>query len=627
MSEETKSAVSKDRSEVLKLPYLVLSVTMLITLGATYFFYQISLSKDLARFNGEVVKTKTVLENKINTYISILKAGRGFIQSSETIDKKRFAAFVRNLDLEKNYPGLKAIGFVERVPVEARETFQKKMRFEGFEKFNIFPDPLNSEKRESFVVTYFEPVDEDNQGIVGFDMSSESDRLTAMNKARNSGAETITGKVLLIKNVDASDKTGFLIYLPVYKGDVVPPSIEERERNLTGFIFSRFKSDELLDEIQRILSQNNLAVTIYDTEISDDSVLLRTNSQIDKNTAFYSKNESYLANRKWFVEYQSLPGFNDQSTSGLTPLIFISGLVISLILFGMTYLESFARAASEKIADDLRESEKQKELLLESEQKAREIAENANQAKDEFIANVSHELRTPLNSIAGWSRILQGENVSPETRRQALQTIDRNLRIQTKIVEDLLDFSQMISEDQELNTTPIIFSDIFEQAFQEASATARDKEVALTKINHLNGEKISADAMKIKKVVKNLLLNAIKFTPPKGEVIAETKENDGMIELTVQDTGQGISPDFLPHIFESFKQADASITRKHGGLGLGLAASRKIVELLGGQIEVRSEGENKGTIFTVRLPFIKESGVGSRESMESTSHESGVESQ
>lgn len=606
MVEQTSSKQRDKRNEFLKLPYLVLVVSLLVTLGATYLFYQNSQAKDFNRFQSEVSKTDTIVENKIENYVTMLKSGRGIIESTEENDRRNFATLLRNLDLENSSLGIQGIGYAVRISPAEREPLIRRMRVNGYPDFKIFPENSNATADYSSVVIYLEPVIGNNQKNVGFDMTSEPIRQTAMNTARDTAQVTASGKLNLSEDDNSGSQPGFIIYLPVYKNETIPPNVEDRNRFLQGYIYSVFHAKEFLNDVEKTLASKYLSIVIYDSEQANENILAASDSAFSNDASEFSTVVGMkVANRRWMIKYQSLPDFEAQSSNTITPFIFLGGLVFSLLLFSMTYLESYARTTSEKIADDLRRSESEKQKLLESAQNARVAAENANQAKDEFIANVSHELRTPLNSIAGWSRILQAENISYETRTQALQKIDNNLRTQTKIIEDLLDFSQIVAGKDKAKNKFVIFSDVFEEVYSEVSPLAIEKGITLSKENLLDSNKTPGDFPRIKKLLKNLLTNAIKFTPKGGRITAATKATDGMVELRIIDSGQGIAAEFLPHIFEHFKQADSSITRRYGGLGMGLAISRQIVELYGGKIEVESAGENQGSTFIVKMPDLK----------------------
>lgn len=601
MDDLPENKPTKKGNQSSKLPYLVLIVSLLVTFGVTIFFYQNSKNKDNIRFNNEVNKTQTIIENKLSSHVMMLRSVRAYVESSANIDKKAFTIFVRNLEIENYYKGVQGIGLVKSVTPAERSAFIEKMNAENL-SFKIFPERPDNKTENLYVVAYFEPHPENSQKLIGFDMASEKLRLTAMNEARDSGQTSVSEKVTLMDQSSLKAGPGFLIYLPTYKSGEVPENVDARKQQLNGFIYSPFRAEEFLQDIQNTVASDYLGMSIFDGAKSPENILAKTDF---KEESLYSlTTEINVANKKWLIEYRSLPNFEAQSSINLTPLVFIAGLTFSVLLFGITYVENFARIQSERIAANLRKSESEKALLLASEQKARENAEKANHAKDEFIANVSHELRTPLNSIAGWSKILQAENISPATKRQALQTIDKSLRIQTKIIEDLLDFSQLTCGKQDVIDQKIQFSDVFEEAFEEVRGIAGEKKITLEKKNLLNGQEVCGDYLRLKKVIKNLLANAVKFTPQGGRVVAEAKAKQTILELQIKDNGQGIKASFLPHIFEQFKQADSSTTRQHGGLGMGLALSRQIIESYGGEIEARSEGEGKGTLFIVKLPFI-----------------------
>jgi PAS domain S-box-containing protein len=240
--------------------------------------------------------------------------------------------------------------------------------------------------------------------------------------------------------------------------------------------------------------------------------------------------------------------------------------------------------------------------LFDAVQKAREAAEVANRLKDEFLATVSHELRTPLNAVLGWTSLLRGTQLDDARRAKALETIERNARLQQKIVEDLLDVSRIIAGQFRLEKEPMPFRPVVESAIESTRLVATAKSVALALDLGDDPAIIIGDAARLQQVVWNLLSNAIKFTPEGGAVRVSLDVTETRVELVVADTGVGISPAFLPHVFERFRQGDVRVTRAHGGLGLGLAIVRHLTEMHGGSVAAVSAGEGKGATFIVRLP-------------------------
>jgi PAS domain S-box-containing protein len=244
--------------------------------------------------------------------------------------------------------------------------------------------------------------------------------------------------------------------------------------------------------------------------------------------------------------------------------------------------------------------------LLARESQARAEAEESNRLKDDFLATVSHELRTPLTAILGWARMLDSGTIAEPQARRAIQTIQRNAKSQAEIIDDILDVSRIVTGNLYLDLQPTELAPIVEAAINVVRPTAEAKHIQIETNLSEQPALVSGDAQRLQQIIWNLLSNAIKFTPQGGRVWINTLHLSAQIALSVSDNGQGISADFLPHVFERFRQADSSTTRKHGGLGLGLAIVRHLVEIHGGSVEARSEGEGKGATFTVLLPLIAE---------------------
>ena len=585
---------------------MVLVVSLALTIGITFGFYRSAKSKDLLRFNNEVLRVQSVIENKVSLYLALLKGGRGFVESAKDVTRENFANYVKSLELDKNYIGVQGIGYNKIVLPDEREALLKQMKAEGYVNFKIFPE---GERDLYQAIIYIEPFNERNQKAIGFDMSTEANRREALERARDSGQAAATAKIILIQENENDKQAGFLIYLPIYKGGELP-TVEARKTNLKGYIYSPFRAGDFLNEVQKSASAADLSISIYDGETEAENLLAQTgtkteNSFTNQINEQYSKQEELnVSGRKWLISYHTLPAFAEQSSLGWTPLILLSGLVASFLLFGMTYWEASVRVKLQNITADLFELEKQKQVLLENEHKARVSAEQANKTKDEFIAVVSHELRTPLNAIAGWTKILRTDSVVDKTKNLALDKIEKNLRSQTELVEELLDFSKIISGNVHIEDEKVDFSKVFEETFQVVEASAREKGIELVKENQLNNQYILGNPEKIRLVIHNLLANAVKFTQDGGKVESFISNNNGNIEMIVKDNGRGISLDYLPHIFDRFHQADNSITRTHGGLGLGLAITYHIVQLHKGTIEASSEGIGKGSTFTLKIPTV-----------------------
>jgi PAS domain S-box-containing protein len=230
-------------------------------------------------------------------------------------------------------------------------------------------------------------------------------------------------------------------------------------------------------------------------------------------------------------------------------------------------------------------------------------AEDANRLKDEFLATLSHELRTPLTSILGWARMLSNGQLDEATTARALETIERNAKAQSQLIEDILDVSRVITGKLRLEVQPVDLATVIESSIDAVLPAAEAKGIRLQRVLDSGASMVSGDPTRLRQVIWNLLSNAIKFTPRSGRVQVRLERINSHVEIIVADDGQGISPDVLPFIFERFRQADSTTTRAHGGLGLGLAIVRHLVEMHGGTVEVESPGEGLGATFCVKLPL------------------------
>jgi signal transduction histidine kinase len=250
--------------------------------------------------------------------------------------------------------------------------------------------------------------------------------------------------------------------------------------------------------------------------------------------------------------------------------------------------------------------EAERSQLLEQEQAARAEAETANRLKDEFLATLSHELRTLLNAMLGWVQLLRMGNLDEVNYARAVKTIERNIQTLTRLIEDLLDVSRIITGNLQLAMQPVNLEAVIRAAMSNLRPAAEAKAIAIQFQANSKIEPIAGDFLRLQQVMWNLLSNAVKFTPEEGRVEVRLAQTDTVTTVTVRDTGQGISSDFISHVFDRFRQADGSITRRQSGLGLGLAIVRHLVELHGGTVQVESAGIGQGSLFTVILPQVRQ---------------------
>jgi signal transduction histidine kinase/ActR/RegA family two-component response regulator len=256
-----------------------------------------------------------------------------------------------------------------------------------------------------------------------------------------------------------------------------------------------------------------------------------------------------------------------------------------------------------RLYDKVRRAAEEREQLLNAERAARSEAERINLMKDEFLATLSHELRTPLNAILGWSQVLTMEKATSDEFREGLEAIERNARTQTQLIDDLLDMSRIISGKIRLDVQWTDLANVVEAAVESVRPSAEAKGIRLRKILDPLAGPVAGDPTRLQQVVWNLLSNAIKFTPKGGRVDVMLERVNSHLEITVHDSGIGIKPDFLPVVFDRFRQGDGSTTRSYGGLGLGLSIVKNLVDLHGGTVRAKSPGEGQGATFIVCLPL------------------------
>ena len=251
-----------------------------------------------------------------------------------------------------------------------------------------------------------------------------------------------------------------------------------------------------------------------------------------------------------------------------------------------------------------REAEQALMEMMEREQKARANAEVANRVKDDFLAMLSHELRTPLNAIIGWSHLLKKGMLNENDRARGIEVIDRNAAAQRAIIDELLDVSRIVTGKLKLETKPLELTGVIELAIDAIRPTAEAKDIEIVTVLDRSAGLVNGEAVRLQQVIWNLLANAVKFTPKQGRIEVELKTVGADAKVIIRDTGEGIEPEFLPFIFDRFRQADSSAKRVHGGLGLGLSIVRSLVEMHGGEILAASEGKGKGATFTLVLPIL-----------------------
>ena len=569
------------------IPYLLCLAALSLTASGARYAATTGAVEERLRFGNAAEQLRSEMVHRVEAYVSMLLGAAGLFAASETVEVREFRAYVERLELPRRYPGVQGVGFSRLIKSDERAKILAQRR-QDIPNFHYWPDRQDGPQQ---AILYLEPLDQRNTLALGFDMSSEPVRLEAMDRARDSGEPASTGKVTLIQErLDPQHlQAGFLIYVPVYRHGTKPENVEQRRRTHVGFIYSPFRGTDLLSGLleERGLSAAGLQLEVFDGPAEEDQLLFRSGAP-PKNNALTSLQTIDAAGRQWTLRLRGASGFSGGARRALTNLVVGAGIFLSLLLFVVTRSQVKARAVAEHAADELRRSE--------------EALRAANEAKDEFLATVSHELRTPLNAIVGWAHMLRKGQVPADGQDHALEVIARNAAAQTTLIEDLLDVSRAVEGRLPLKKSDVDVGQLLKVALDSLEPAARAQELTMVSRVSSNLGFVFADPGRLQQVILNLLSNAVKFTPPGGRITLLADAGTDVVTIRVSDTGAGIAPELLAHVFERFWQADKSTTRRYSGVGLGLTISRHLVELHGGTIEAASEGEGQGTTITVQLP-------------------------
>jgi signal transduction histidine kinase/ActR/RegA family two-component response regulator len=576
-------------------PYALFVLACGLSIGASWYLSSSATataeSRARAAFLTDAEQTVRQMQAGLNTYTEVIRAGAVLLSADNEINGANFRRFVRGLELDERYPGMEGIGFAQCVRRQDLRRFLQTIDLDG-NRIRVWP---TLELSVHCPTVFLQPINERTRDALGFDLASEPALQDAMATARDSGEAAASRKLTQLPVWNSGWRGTVLLFIPVYRVGAPLNTVDERRNALIGFVFSPLDSERLLHGIIAPVSPA-VAVDVYDSAAATPDDLLGRWNASTTNGPYGSTAAVQVAGRKWLAAIKSAPEpieFMPQ----VARQTLLGGIILSCMLLLITRAQVRAWETAARHEAELRASA---QALQASEAQA----QAANRAKDDFLATLSHELRTPLNVVLGWVSMLRTGSVPEERLAQALEIIDRNARQQAELIDDLLDVSRIVRGSLRLERQPLAFAPIVASVVESLKPAADAKGLTLSLTSTAEGATVRADADRLQQITRNLVANAIKFTPAGGRVSVELARTERRVLLTVRDTGIGIAPEFLPHVFERFRQADSSTTRTESGVGLGLAIVRHLVQLHGGSIRANSDGPGRGAAFVAEFPAV-----------------------
>jgi signal transduction histidine kinase len=596
--ERLRGSVHEGLGRKTAVAYVVLGAALVLT-GLAFLYVRHNVEeREHERFEEITLSTERAVDRRMQTYIDAMLDGRGLFAASESVTREEWEDYVAGSDLERRYPGIQAIAYAERVPLEGREAHERRVRAQGFPSYALRPA---GERYEYFPIVYVAPSNPDNRSLFGYDFYSGRVTRDAMEQARDTGLPRASGKVEL----EGTGMTGFLIYTPIYREGAPQATTDERREALQGFIVSVFRTDDLLEGIFGAPK----ADAQVDFEVFDGAEFTREGLLHDDDGVLHAADPSYsahfseidtmeVAGRIWSLYFSTLPSFEPGWQGNLSLFVLLSGLAISLMLFGVTWMLTHSRIQAEHVRLQLEAANRQLENTNRDLEETNRELEGANSELEAFSYSVSHDLRAPLRSIEGFAQILLEDHAQglDEEARGYLGRVRAASRRMALLIDDLLDLSRVTRSS--LSRQMVDLSALAREIAAEIEKSQPDRRVRFV---IADGLVVRGDPRLLRVLLENLLGNAFKFTQKEREATIEfgAVTRDGGVAYYVRDNGVGFDEAYATKLFGAFQRLHGS--EDFEGTGIGLATVQRIVGRHGGKAWAEGAvGKGASFFFTLR---------------------------
>ncbi|WP_417335850.1 CHASE domain-containing protein [Halobacteriovorax marinus] len=585
----------------MKMKYLVLIVGCLLTVLVAFSFMKSNQAKNTDYFNDLIEDQTKSIHTRFEYYYEALEGGASLYAASEQVSLIEWKAFLNRSQINKRRPGVNGIGVI--VPVQNKEldSFVRQVRKDDIVDFKIRKvpnvEPPKDNAISSYIIKFIEPINVNKQAR-GLDIGSESNRRTSANLARDTGLPTISKKITLVQ---ASKRgAGFLLFVPMYESGSPPPTVEERRKEFTGWVYAPFVTSSFFNSAL-INTAKEFHFYVFEGKSTLAEDLLFTTDQEKKAIPDFDELTSLTLGQQTFTVGWIRSHAFVSSNSKIIFVILFTGIFITILFSSLIDNLETTNQRAQVIADE------QTHLLRENESKLEEALGKSKEAvkvKSEFLANMSHEIRTPMNGVLGMVQTLSETKLDSE-QEEMVDLIKKSGDSLMIILNDILDLSKIESNKIEIENLSFNIEDCIEGAISLFKHESSRKGIGMSFENRNSSTAwFRGDVTRVKQIIINLLSNAIKFTE-NGEVkveliVEELSPKECEITINVKDTGIGIDEKSQKNLFDKFSQADSSITRKYGGTGLGLSISSKLAIIMGGELSF-SNNQDIGSIFTLKI--------------------------